>query len=280
MKRIALHATLLAGLLSAVSIQAFADESGDQAAQAAPPAPSLFPPNFTINNFNLLLTNKAKPDPVYGYGTSNEDMEMFQYEHFSTHDWGDIYFDAELYHGQNVGTPFDSHNDTESLFVLNPRLSIGKLTGTPITWGPINDVSFIARWEEGSYPTDARFHSQNYGFSLNFTVPHFAWFESGLLYRDSNYGHHTWLWRSVLLSNPIAIGDQKFHFNLLSLINGSDGNGTEVFERADLLWEVAGNAKLQFGTRLEYAQYANNPLRAGMGDYHRFSPMLFFKFTP
>lgn len=274
MKRTNLLTAASVALLLAVSMPAFSTDAADQNVQPAQPA---FPPNFTVNNFNLLLTDQAKEDPLYGYGTTDKNLEMFQYEHFSTHDWGDIYFDAELYHGHNVGAPFDNGNDTQDLFVLNPRLSIGKLTGTPISWGPINDVSFIARWEESSYPTGDRFHSQNYGISLNFTVPGFAWFESGALYRHTNFDHRTWLWRTVLLSNPIPVANQNFHFNLLSLVNGSDHSGTEVLERADVLWEVAGHAQTQLGVRLEYARYANNPLNAGMGDYHRFTPLLFFK---
>lgn len=235
--------------------------------------------NFTSNTFSLLATNKAKPDAIFGYGVEDEDLQMFQYEHFSTHDWGDIYFDAELFHGDDVGAPFETGNDTQNLFVLNPRLSLGKLSGTPIKWGPISDVSLIGRWEAGSYPSQNRFHSQNYGVSFNFDVPGFAWFESGLLYRDTNFDHDTWLWRSVLMSNPIALGDQKFHFNLLSLVNGSTNNGTEVFERADILWEIAGHAKAQLGVRLEYVQYDNDAIRVGR-DYDRFTPFLMLKLTP
>jgi hypothetical protein len=235
--------------------------------------------NFTVNNFNLMVTNQAKPDPIYGYGTTDRDLQMFQYEHFSTHDWGDVYFDAELYNGKNVGAPFEQGNNTQDLFVLNPRLSFGKLTGTPIHWGPVNDVSFIARWEASSYPSDNRFHSQNYGASFNFDVPGFAWFESGLLYRHTNFDRRTWLWRSVLLSNAIPMGGQKFHFNLLSLINGSDHQGTEILERADVLWEMGHTPIAQIGMRLEYARYDNNPV-AGGGRYHRFTPFLMFKLTP
>ncbi|MDC5524671.1 hypothetical protein NRA72_11165 [Acinetobacter baumannii] len=235
--------------------------------------------NFTINSFSLLATNKAKPDAIYGYGTSDEDLQMFQYEHFSTHDWGDIYFDAELFHGNDVGSPVESGNDFQSLFVLNPRLSIGKLTNTPISWGPISDVSLIGRWEVSSYPSGNNFHSQNYGISLNFNVPYFSWFESGLLYRDTNFDPDTWLWRTVLMSNPIKIKEQNFHINLLSLVNGSSHNGTEIFERGDLLWEIGKKSKTQIGVRLEYVNYANDPLKTS-GDYSRFTPFLMIKYTP
>lgn len=238
-----------------------------------------FAENFTLNSFSFLMTNQAKPDGVYGYGSSDKDLQMFQYEHFSTHNWGDIYFDAELFHGNDVGTPVEKGNKTQHLLVLNPRLSLGKLSNRSLQWGPITDVSLIGRWEASSYPSSDRFLAQNYGVSLNFNVPGFSWFESGLLYRDTNFDPDTWLWRTVLMSKPLIIKDQKFHINLLSLINGSTNNGTEFFERGDVLWELNGSPKAQVGIRFEYVNYDNDPLKSS-GNYDRFTPFLMFKYTP
>ena len=233
--------------------------------------------DFSVNNLNYLVTNQAKPDGIYGYGTENEHLQTFQFEHFGGNSWGDLYVDAEVYDGKNVGTPFSQSNDTQSLFVLNPRLSLSKITGHSFSVGPVSDVALIARWERGSYPDTDHFHSQNYGVSFNFNVAGFDYFESGILYRDTNFDKNTWLWRSVLLSKPLLVGGQKFHFNLLSLINGSTNNGTEVFERGDLLWEIGGKSAYQLGLRLEYARYQNNPLASGT--YKRFMPQLMFKYT-
>jgi len=232
--------------------------------------------NFSATNINYLVTNRAKPDGIYGYGTSNQNLQTFQFEHFRGTDWGDVYFDAELYQGKHVGSPV-STNDSQQLLVLNPRLSLSKITGKSFAFGPVSDVSLIARWERGSYPDTDHFRSQNYGVSLNFDVPGFDYFESGLLYRNTNFDPRTWLWRSVLMSKPVDVAGQKLHFNLLSLINGSAHNGTEVFERADVLWEIGGKAEYQFGLRLEYARHQNDPL--GSGTYKRFMPQLMFKLS-
>ncbi|WP_321958632.1 hypothetical protein [Burkholderia cenocepacia] len=232
--------------------------------------------NFAVNNFNFLYTNRSSPDPIYGYGTGNGNLQTYQFEHFSGNRFGDIYFDAELYHGHNVGAPFSNAN-FQNLLVFNPRLSFGKTLGKDLSVGPISDVSLIARWERGSYPDTDHFESQNYGLSVNFKVPGFAWFESGMLYRNTNFDKHTWLWRSVLLSDPIEVGGQKFHFNLLSLINGSNHNGTEVFERAELLWEIFGKPQYQLGARFEFMHYNNNPV--GGGTYNKYMPEIMFKYT-
>lgn len=233
--------------------------------------------DFSVSNLNYLITNHAKADPIYGYGTQDERLQTFQFEHFGGTSWGDVYVDAEVYRGDQVGTPFSSGNRTQSLVVVNPRFSLSKMTGRSFAWGPLVDLSLIARWEVGSYPDTDHFHSQNYGVSANFNVPGFDYVESGLLYRKTNFDSSTWLWRSVLLSKPTDIAGQKLHFNLLSLVNGSSNNGTEIFERADMLWEIAGNPKYQLGTRLEYARYAHNPLAPG--NYHRFTPQLMLKLT-
>lgn len=233
--------------------------------------------DFAINSFSVLATNQAKPDAIFGYGTSNEKLMTYQFEHFSGHSWGDVYFDAEAYQGKNVGTPFDKDKNFQSFLVLVPRLSLGKITGQDLSFGPISDVSLAARWDLGSYPSSNPFHSQNYGVALNFKVPGFSYFESGLYYRNTNYDKRTWLWRSVLLSEPVEIFAQRFHFNLLSLISGSERNGTIVYERGEALWEVGGKPAYQLGLRLEFETYKNDPVKGGT--YRRWLPLLMFKYT-
>lgn len=233
--------------------------------------------DFAVNSFSVLGTTQAKPDAIYGYGTGNEKLLTYQFEHFSGHSWGDVYFDAEVYHGRDVGSPFVTGHSIQNLMVLNPRLSLGKITGKDFSFGPVTDVSLISRWEAGSYPNDNPYRSQNYGVSLNFDVPGFSYFESGLLYRNTNFDKRTWLWRSVLMSKPVEVFSQKLHFNLLSLVSGSQNNGTEVFERGEMLWEVGGKAAYQLGLRLEYETYKNDPIKGGR--YQRWLPMLMFKYT-
>lgn len=51
------------------------------------------------------------------------------------------------------------------------------------------------------------------------------------------------------MSEPVELFTQRFHFNLLSLISGSEHNRTEVFERGEALWEIGGKASYQLGLR-------------------------------
>ena len=62
-------------------------------------------------------------------------------------------------------------------------------------------MALIARYERASY---ADFRSYNHGISFNFNVPGFAYFESGILRRNTNFYRGEKLWRSVLMSKPFA----------------------------------------------------------------------------
>jgi nucleoside-specific outer membrane channel protein Tsx len=234
---------------------------------------------FSINQVEVFYTGLAKPDAVFGYGTTDHDLLTFQFEHFSFHSFGDIYVDAEVYQGRNVGDPYSTNNNWQSLLVLNPNFSLGKITKKKFALGPITDVSIVTRFERESYPDTQHFYTRNFGPSLNFKVPGFVWFESGFLARWDNINRkNTYLWRSVLLSKPLKLGTEKFNFNLLSLINGTRSNGTSIFERADLLWEVPHYNRIQFGMRTEVENYSNDPLSTHGSRYKRVMPEAMIKY--
>lgn len=233
----------------------------------------------SINSVYAMYTNQAKADPVFGYGTTSNDLLTFQFEHFSFHPWGDLYADAETYQGRNVGTPYSAGNNFQSLLVLDPRLSLSKITKKKVAFGPVSDVSLEARFERESYPDPNHFWTRNFGVAFNWKVPGFAYFASGVLDRYTNIdAKNTWFWRSVILSKPANVFGQRGYFNLLSFINGSGQHKTEVWERGDFLWEVARNRPYQAGIRLEYEHYSNNPLDSGR-NYNRYLPELMLRYT-
>lgn len=230
---------------------------------------------FQVASLSALYTKDAKADPVLGTGAEDEHLATYQFEYFGGFKYGDVYVDAEVFHGKSVGSAgagsLGGNSSFQQLMVFNPRLSLGKLTGRDLAFGPVSDISLIARYERASY---ADFRSYNHGISLNFKVPGFAYFESGVLRRNTNFYHGEWLWRSVLMSNALPIAGQKFRFNLLSLINGAGDNGTEVFLRPELLWELDDKGAWQLGLRAEMHRYKLNGQ-----DYSRHSPSLMLKWT-
>jgi hypothetical protein len=228
---------------------------------------------FQVANLNVLYTTRSSADPVLGTGTDNEKLRTYQFEYFAGYKYGDVYVDAEVYHGDNVGGAgsgsFGGNSATQNLIVFNPRLSLGKISGRNLAFGPIADVSLIARYERASY---ADFRSNNHGVSVNFNVPGFAYFESGILRRNTNFYKGENLWRSVLMSKPFA--GERLRFNLLSLVNGTGVNGTEVFLRPELLWSIDAKGSFQAGLRYEIHRY-----KIEGQDYKRNSPTLMAKWT-
>ncbi|QOL50278.1 hypothetical protein [Massilia litorea] len=228
---------------------------------------------FQVANLNALYTTRSRADPVLGTGTDDEKLKTYQFEYFAGFKYGDVYVDAELFSGENVGGAgagsFGGNSPNQSLLVFNPRLSLGKISGRNLAFGPIADVSLIARYERASY---ADFRSWNHGISFNFTVPGFAYFESGILRRNTNFYKGETLWRSVLMSKPFA--GERLRFNLLALINGTGANGTEVFLRPELLWAIDAKGSFQAGLRYEIHRY-----KIEGQDYSRNSPTLMVKWT-
>jgi nucleoside-specific outer membrane channel protein Tsx len=237
-------------------------------------ASTAYAEEFSVTSATIMYTAKSKSDPVLGTGTSDEKLHTLQLEHFGGNAWGDVYIDAEVYNGRQVGGAgsgsfgADTHN--QNLIVFNPRLSLGKTTGTKFEFGPISDVALIARFERASY---ADFRSDNFGVSFNFKVPGFAYFESGILRRSTNFYSGKALWRTVWFA-PIDLGGAKLHFNGMLLVNGTDANGTETFARPELLYQFGAKDTFQAGVRVEYHGYKI----AGL-NYRRTSPTLMAKWV-
>lgn len=231
--------------------------------------------NFSLTSLSVLATNKAKSDPILGTGTADENLTTYQLEHFSDFKYGDIYLDAELFDGDDVAGQtagsFGVGTQSQSLFVVNPRLSFSKMTGKNFAAGPIVDVSLIARWERATY---ADFKSKNYGLALNLNVPGFMYFETGLLRRSTNFNEPTWLWRSYIASKPFKIAGQNVHFDMLSLVNDTDHNGTEYFTRPQLLMDIDQSGTLQLGLRIETHHYD-----IAKDGYERVSPNVVIKWV-
>lgn len=230
--------------------------------------------DFSITSATLLYTNKSIADPVLGTGTDNKKLSTLQLEHFGGNSFGDIYIDAEVFNGDRVGGPnsgsFGASTQNQTLIVFNPRLSLTKTTGQNFAMGPISDVSLIARFERASY---ADFRSDNFGVSFNFKVPGFAYLESGILRRSTNFYTGKVLWRTVWFA-PLEVGSAKLHFNGLLLVNGTDNNGTEVFARPELMYQFDSKGAFQAGMRIEHHRYQLNGK-----DFSRTSPNLMAKWT-
>ncbi|WP_428422727.1 hypothetical protein [Methylibium sp.] len=257
---------------------------------------------FQLTSLTFATTKSAKLNAVTGVGSESESLQTLQFEHFGVNRWGYLYFDLESYNGRHVGAipVINDGGQAYDLFaIVTPSLSLTKVTGTSFTFGPISDVSLIAMGRQASY---YRYKTWGAGVSLNFAVPGFDWFESGVLTHDSSWNvepqtfatntgqnyrldKRRWMWRTLLISKPIDISSQRFNFNFFAIVN-STGNGEvgkhgiEKFVRTELLWQIGGSSDHQLGVRYEYFRHKNS-LSNGFGDnsYSSGAPYLMYKYT-
>jgi hypothetical protein len=272
------------------------------AAAASQPLAAYAAEDFQFNTVSVLGTTRAKPDVVNGLGTDNGHREELQFEHFGVTKWGYFYFDLETFYGQGVGSvrPYGDNGSAAGLYTAaTPSISLSKITGRSFTLGPISDVSLVALLRLSSY---YRWTARGVGVSLNFYVPGFDWFESGLLTHDTSWNldpttfgtntgtnytldKHKWLWRTYLVTKPIDIGSQRFDASFFSVINttgngGANSHGTEYFLRGDFTWEIGGNSDYKLGIRYEYIRHRNSPfINFGEKRYTANVPSLIFKGT-
>ena len=281
--------------------------------------------NFQLNTISILASNNASLNATTGEGSTNKKLNEFQFEHFGLNKWGYLYFDLESYNGHGVGalpaynnstngfgsypgyTPSTANSSVASghafdLYgVVIPSVSLTKVTGKSFTFGPISDISLIARASADSY-----YHYRSFGVgpSFNFAVPGFDWFESGVITHNSsidysmyygvNNGGNTtfdknkWLWRTLIMSKPIEVAGERFNFNFLSIVNTTGGgnngeHGRSAFARTELLWQIGGNTDYQLGVRLESSYHTYDPTLTtntyGYNTYKKNVPFLMFKYT-
>ncbi len=258
--------------------------------------------NFRIDSLTVAYTNKAKLDAVYGTGTTDEKSTQFLYEHFGLNRWGYLYADLEFYKGRGIGA-IPAYGNKGSDFdiypVLIPSVSLAKVTGHSFTFGPISDVSIVARGVADSY-----YHYRAFGYGVGFhlAVPGFDWFETDFLTHNSNwsvdpatFGTNTgrdyqldrnkMLWRTYIVSKTLVLGTQRFNSTVLGIVNGTgdhgnNSHGISTFIRADFTWQVLGHSDFQVGVRYQYSRHEDDPtISFGHNNYSASVPYLMFKYN-
>lgn len=227
---------------------------------------------FQNTSVTLGYTSKAKSDPVFGTGTSDEGQSSIRVDHFGVHGYGDNYFFLDMYEGKQVGGPaagsFGMDTKRQYSFVWNARMSLSKITGKKLDFGILDDVSLMYRMERGSY---ANYAADMIGPSFNLKLPGFALFQTSFLYNKQKHSFATLqdkkghlYWNTVAMV-PFKIGGANFTFAPAVWVNYSDGAaGTETYIEPDL-WMKLGDSPFELGLRVQYHRYKN---------YSRTSPTL------
>lgn len=246
---------VLACMLCACSVSSFAEE-------------------YSNTNIQLFYTANSKVDPISGSGTSDEKLTSFKFEHFGTFKYGDHYFMLDNYHGIAVGGAgagsFGGDASNQQFTTWMPRLSLGKLSGQKLQFGPVSDISLAARVEYASY---GNFQGYGIGPSFDLVIPGFDFVTVRLLWRNTNYNSSS-LYLHTAWGTAFDLGGRKAHFDGYFFTTGTDSNGRDLFAEPEFTIDIDPKGSLQGGLRLTHHSYT-----LGGASYTRDTPQLLLKWN-
>lgn len=187
----------------------------------------------------------------YLYGTNyeftpNGKMDVVTLEHTSGQSWGDTF----LFYDRTMPDSGSSSFYAE----LSPRFSIGKLTNSDMSFGPINDVLVATTWEAGN-----GFDNYLVGAGVSLTVPGFKYFNVNL-YQANNELSDNDQQLSLSWGAPFSVASQDFLIDgFLDWSTASDTNKSEMNFTPQIKWNAGKilSLKSPLYVGVEYAYWNN-----------------------
>jgi len=116
---------------------------------------------------------------------TNDDINVFTFEHVSGHNWGDVFFFVDRINGK-ADNNNPKHKETYSEF--SPRLSLSYLTGNDLSFGVIKDLFIAGTYEYSSGSSgDFGFGFDNYlyGIGASWNLFDKGFFNTNLYYANN-----------------------------------------------------------------------------------------------
>ncbi|SHF92642.1 Nucleoside-specific outer membrane channel protein Tsx [Microbulbifer donghaiensis] len=135
------------------------------------------------NSLSLLSGGDYKVD--YSLGTDDSSRTVVTFEHVSGHSWGDFFMFADY---------LTSSADSKELYTeVSPRLSLGKLSGRELAFGPVKDVLLASTLEFGNMDdpnhltaTGPHFTNKLAGVGFDLAVPGFSFVQANVYHRNND----------------------------------------------------------------------------------------------
>lgn len=135
------------------------------------------------NSLSLLSGSDYKVD--YSLSTDDSSRTVLTYEHVSGHSWGDIFMFADY---------LTSDADSDELYTeISPRLSLGKMSGREVSFGPVKDVLLASTLELGNFDdpnhltaTGPHFTNKLAGVGVDLAVPGFSFVQANVYHRNND----------------------------------------------------------------------------------------------
>lgn len=135
------------------------------------------------NSLSLLNGDDYKVN--YSLGTDDSSRDVVTFEHASGHSWGDLFLFSD-YLSSNAGSD-------ELYTEISPRLSLGKLSGRELAFGPVKDVLLASTLELGNMDdpdhltaTGPHFTHKLAGVGFDLAVPGFNYVQANFYHRNND----------------------------------------------------------------------------------------------
>jgi nucleoside-specific outer membrane channel protein Tsx len=175
------------------------------------------------------------------------DRDILRLEHADAWKYGDNYFFVDL---------IDSGDDDTTFYAeFAPRVSLGKISGHDLGFGPVTDILLA-----GGINAGEDFRAYLYGLGVDLKLPGFGYFQLNAYARDDkNLPGSSWQLTPVWLY-PFTIGGLKFEFQGFIDFIGGEGPTKFNYVAAPRLWLDLGAlwgapGRLQMG--FEYLYWEN-----------------------
>ncbi|GMG87077.1 outer membrane protein OmpK [Biformimicrobium ophioploci] len=176
----------------------------------------------------------------YSLGTDDSSRSVITFEHVSGHSWGDVFMFADY---------LKSSDDSEELYTeISPRLSLGKLGGKELSWGPVKDVLVAGTIELGNFEdpdrltaTGPHFMNTLTGVGFDLQVPGFAFVQANVYHRNNedkaNNEQLTLVWAA-----PFKLGTAEFVYDgFIDWASAARDAHPSLNFTSQLKWDVGAN---------------------------------------
>lgn len=174
------------------------------------------------------------------------EMSVVTVEHASGHSWGDNFL--------FIDRTMPSKGDSSFYGELSPRLSLGKISDSDLSFGPVKDILIATTWEMGD-----GFDNYLYGIGSSLSVPGFSFFNLNL-YKVNNDTTADNEQMTISFGAPFNIGSSDFLIDgFLDWSSSAEGLASEMNFTPQIKWNVGKlmNTKAPVYLGVEYSHWNN-----------------------
>jgi len=161
------------------------------------------------NSLTLLRGTDYKVN--YSLDSDDSERSVATFEHASGHSWGDVFVFSD-YLASDAGS-------REWYTEVSPRLSLGKLGGNGLSFGPVKDVLLAGQLELGNMDdpdrltaTGPHFTNKLGGVGVDLAVPGFNYFQANVYHRNNdNVADNEQL--TLAWGMPFSVGGADFLYD-------------------------------------------------------------------